>query len=442
VVLVAGLILAGCAETTTTTQTATATQTATTIQTATTTQTATATPTPTPEKKVLKIGSVIDLSGPRGIQTANWYKLMTKLINEAGGWKIGNDTYTIEMIIYDPHGSAATAKDDLTRLVLQDGCKYILGWSVTGSADVDTTVTEPNKVIVIAEDLTNQGVNPKYQYYFPTGNFFQNCDVFKICKDMVNKGVKSYPNIDYKGTVWVPADTVDFGPIATKVKSYNPDCVDLIYVGFIPNAIPSNYRALADVGFKGYILPGLMTQNVLDNLVTMVGKDTVEGGEVPGADAYIWQQDPYMRSLIDAYIAEYGKWESDGRPDDFLILQAAINGAQSVDTDAVKKYLDNSPPAIEETAGLFMYFARPEVGNFRTISGCLSQHVGLIQDGKLVDSGTIVTLKDQYLFTIMSQGMVDVYKAYWDKYGYPKFPEEQKGKESFHYSDLGITGQD
>jgi branched-chain amino acid transport system substrate-binding protein len=438
VVVMAGLILGGCAK-----------------------------PAPTPTK-VLKMGSVIDLSGARGIQTANWYKLMTKLTNDAGGWKIGNDTYKVEMVIYDPHGSAAAAKDYLTRAVLQDGCKYMLGWSLTGSADVDTTVTEPNKVIVVAEDLTNQGVNPKYQYYFPTGNFFQNCDVFKICKDMVNKGVKSYvsvkpdnqvghfidtminkawkladPNIDYKGTVWVPADTVDFGPIATKVKSYNPDCVDLIYVGFIPNAIPSNYRALADIGYEGYILPGLMTQNVLDTLVTAVGKDVVEGGEVPGgADPYTWQQEPYMRSLMDAYVAEYGKWEVDGNPQDFLIVQAAIKAAQSVDTDAVKKYLDNSPAPLQMFNGIFKYFARPELGNNRTISGCLSQHVGIIHDGKLVDSGTIVTLKDQYLFTIMTQNMVDAYKAYWAEYGYPKFPDEEKGKETFHYSDFGITGQD
>jgi ABC-type branched-subunit amino acid transport system substrate-binding protein len=426
-------------------------------------------PKPAPTK-VLKMGAVIDLSGNRGLQSKNWHNLCAKLINDAGGWKIGNDTYTLEMVIYDTHGSAATAKDALTRAVLQDGCKYILGWSVTGSADVDATITEPNKVIVIAEDLTNQGVNPEYQYYFPVGNFFQNADIYKICKDMVNKGVKSYvsvkpdnqvgrfmdpminnawtladPNINYLGTVWVPGDTVDFGPIATKIKSYNPDCADIIYLGFIPNSIPSTYRALADVGFKGYILPGLMTQAVLDNLVTAIGKETIEGGEVPGADPYTWQQDPSMRSLMDAYVAEYGKWETEGilgSLTSFLVVQAAINGAQSVDTDVVKNYMDNSPAPIQILSGIHQYFARPELGNFRTISGCTSGHLGVIRDGKLVDSGTVVTVKDQYLFTIKTQNMVDAYKAYWAEYGYPTFPAEEKGKESFHYTDLGITGQD
>ena len=462
-VLIVAVLLSACAKTTsTTTQTSnTTTQTSTS-----TTQTSTSTTT-TSGQKVLKIGAVIDLTAARGLQTKNWYNLMAKLYNDAGGWKIGNDTYKVQMIIYDTQGNVTTAKDELTRLVLNDGCKYIIGFNITGSADVDATVTEPNKVIAVAEDLTNQGVNPKYQYYFPTGNFFQNADIYKICVDMVKKGVKSYvsvkpdnqvghfmdplinnawkladPNIDYKGTVFVPAGTVDWGPIGTKIKSYNADCVDTIYVGFIPNAIPNTYRALSDVGYKGIILPGLMTQPILDTLVTAMGKAAVEGGETPSNDARTWQNDPRMRSLIDSYVAEYGKWETDGDPAAFLTIEAMINGAKSADTDVVKAYWDNSPPAFTILTGYRMYFARPELGNDRTISGCSSGQLGVIRDGQLIASGTWTTLKDQYLFTIKTQNMVDAYKAYWDEYGYPTFPEVQKGMESFHYTDLGITGQD
>jgi ABC-type branched-subunit amino acid transport system substrate-binding protein len=408
------------------------------------------------------------MTSARGLQTANWYKLMAKLINDAGGWKIGNDTYTVDMIIYNTQGNMVTAKDLLTRLVLQDGCKFIINTSfLTSSADVDATVTEPNKVIAITLDLTNQAVNPKYQYYYPTGNFFQNADVYKIYTNMVKKGVKSYvsvkmdnqmgrsmdpamnlawklasPTIDYKGTVWEPMSTVDWGPIATKIKSMNPDCVDLIYTASIPNSIPSTYRALADIGYKGYITPGQMSQPILDALVVNVGKAAVEGGEVPGADPNTWQQEPQMRSLIDAYSKEYGKWSTDAGPVEFQVLQAAINGAQSVDTDVVKAYLDNSQLLIPTLSGFFEYFARPDVGNNRPISGANSGKIAVIKDGKLVDSGTFTTIKDQYLFTIKSRDMVDVYKAYWEKYGYPTFPAAQKGMESFHYSDLGITGQD
>jgi ABC-type branched-subunit amino acid transport system substrate-binding protein len=418
-------------------------------------------------QKVLKIGSIIPLNSPRGIQTANWYKLMAKLINQAGGWKIGNDTYQVQMVIYDSQGNLQTAKDSLSRAVLNDGCKFLINWTITGSADVDATITEPNKVICIEEDLTNQAANPKYQYMYPSGNFFQNSDVYLVCKDQVKKGVKSYvsvkpdnelghmmdgiidnawkladPNINKLGTVFVPMSTVDFGSIATKINSYKPDCVDIIYLGIIPNSIPSLYRGLSDVGYKGTILPGLMSQDILDALVTSVGKTIVEGGEVYGIDPNVWQQDPAQRALIDAYKAEYGKWENDSAPDNFQILQAMINGAQSVDTDVIKAYWDKGAPSFQVLSGNFMYFPRPDLGNDRCINGAISQRVGLIKDGKLVDSGIRVTLKDQLLFTVMTRNMIPAYKAWWDTHGYPVFPASEKGMETIHYTDLGITGKD
>jgi branched-chain amino acid transport system substrate-binding protein len=463
-VLIVSFLFSACAKATSTT---TQTSTTTTQTSTTTTKTSTTTTTTTAAQKVLKIGAVIDLTGSRGLGGKKWLDLAAKLYNDAGGWKIGNDTYKVQMVIYDSQGNVTTAKDELTRLVLNDGCKFIVSWSITGNADVDATVTEPNKVIVINEDLTNQAVNPKYQYFFPCGNFFQNADIYKICVDTVKKGVKSYlsvkpdnqvgrvmdpainaawklasPSIDYKGTVWVPATTIDWGPVATKIKSYNADCVDIIYLGFIPNSIPNTYRALSDVGYKGIILPGLMTQYVLDSLVGFVGKAAVEAGEVPGADAYTWQQEPHQRALMDAYVKEYGSWSSDGNMMSFQILEAAINATQSVDTDVIKAYMDNSPAPVQLPGGLQQYFARPELGNNRTISGCTSGQLGVIRDGKLVGSGTFTTTKDHYLFTIKTKNLIDIFKVYWAQYGYPKFPAAEKGMETFKYTDLGITGQD
>jgi hypothetical protein len=185
-----------------------------------------------------------------------------------------------------------------------------------------------------------------------------------------------------------------------------------------------------------------MSQPILDALVTTVGKAAVEGGEIPGVDPNTWQQEPRMRSFINAYVQEYGQWQNDATLNQWLVLEAGINATQSVDTDVFKAYMDNSPPAIMTVGGYQQFFARPDQGNYRTISGCNSGKLGLIRDGKLVDSGTFTTMKDQYLFTIKAQNMVDTYKAYWEKYGYPTFPAEQKGMESFHYTDLGITGKD
>jgi branched-chain amino acid transport system substrate-binding protein len=461
-VLIVSVLLSACGTTTSTT-----TQTSTSTTQISTTTTKTSTTTTTAAQKVLKIGSILDLKGVRGLHTANWYKLMAKLYNDAGGWKIGNDTYKVEMIIYDSQGDVTKAKDSLTRLVLQDGCKFIIGgWSLTGSADVDATVTEPNKVVTFSEDLANQGPNPKYNYYYATGNYWQNADNFKVCSDMVKKGVKSYvsvkpdnqvgqvydpvisatwqmasPTIDKKAVVFVSASTVDWGPTATKIKSYNADCVDLVYLGFIEGSIPNIYRSLYDVGYKGYILPGLMSQPVLDALVVTVGKAAVEGGECPQSDAYQWQTDPKMRSLMDAFVKEYGKWTTDGNPNIFLNLEAAINATQSIDPDVIKAYMDNSPAPIQTLSGYNMWFARPELGNNRTVSNCMGGTLGLIRDGKLV-GGAKTTIKDNYLFTIKMKKSLDAWKPWWAQYGYPTFPASEKGLETYKWADLDITGKD
>ena len=176
-------------------------------------------------------------------------------------------------------------KIELTRLVLQDGCKYIIGQTATGSAKTDATVTDPNKVIAIHEDLASEGTVPTINYFYSVGSYFGNAGPYLIAKAMATEGVGSYvgvrpdnqvgrfmdptmnsawslgaPKTKYLGTVWVAPDTIDWGPVATKIKSMNPDSVDMMFLGYIPNSIPQMYRALYDVGYKGLILPGMMSQ--------------------------------------------------------------------------------------------------------------------------------------------------------------------------------------
>ncbi len=89
IILVVGLILSGCAKKTPSTTTTT-----------TQTQTSTSTTITTPHK-VLKIGGVKALNSPMSLEEKKWLDLFAKLINEQGGWKIGADTYDVDMIVYD-----------------------------------------------------------------------------------------------------------------------------------------------------------------------------------------------------------------------------------------------------------------------------------------------------------------------------------------------------
>jgi branched-chain amino acid transport system substrate-binding protein len=464
-VLIVSLFVSACTAKTSTTTTQTSTSTTTTQTSTTTTKTSTT----TAAQKVLKIGAVIDMTGARGLQVKRWYDLMAKLYNDAGGWKIGNDTYKVEMVIYNTQGDMTTAKNLLTRAVLQDGVKYIIGWATTGSPDVDATVTEANKVIVINEDLTNQAAKTA-QYFYTTGNFFTGAFSYILAANLAKAGYKSYlsvkpenqvghtmdtsinaswamgaPAMKWVGTVWVDPATIDYAPVATKVKSLNAEVADLMYLGYIPNAVPQIYRALYDVGYKGLILPGLMSQADLDALVVQVGKAAVEGGiqSSMGLDYRLYNKDPRMISIMAAYEKEYGKYETDGQGETthFFMLEAAINATQSVDVDVIKAYLDNKPPSFRTLSGWTTLLARADAGTNRTTVCVVGGPCGMIRDGKVVP-GYIITPKDSYLFTIISQKLGDAYKAYWNQYGYPTFPAEFKQYDTLLYTQLGITGQD
>ena len=341
VILVVGLILGGCAKKTTSTTT-------------TTTKTTTTTTTTAPHK-VLKIGSVQALNGPTGLEIKKVYDLLAKLINEQGGWKIGADTYDVEMIIYDSQGDAAKGKSYLEKLVLQDGVKFILG-SATGNAATDTEVTEPNKVILLGIDFAGVATGPKIQYFWePFGMFFARGYMYHLYTDMETKGLKSYvslktddmmghiadgwcnttwalaaPDVKYAGTVFFDPTTSDFGPVATKVMSLHPDVVDTNYTP----AGAGVFNAMYDAGYKGVLLSVIPSN--LANIIPHTGKAWVEGWETGMTDPRFYpNQDPAMLALLDAYIKEYGTFHDDGWPwvSNWFVLKDAIDNTQSVDVD-------------------------------------------------------------------------------------------------------------
>jgi branched-chain amino acid transport system substrate-binding protein len=443
IIVTASMFLAGCTSSTTTTGPTT---------------TSAAVP-----HKVLKIGSVQNLSVAMGLEPKKWLELFAKLINDAGGWKIGNDIYDIDMIVYDSAGDAAKAKSYLERLVLQDGVKFIMG-SPTSDPAIDTTVTEPNKVICLGLDTMGTSTDPKIQYYWtPNGMFFGRGLMYDMYKSLEETGkYKTYvsaktddmmghavdgmcnsawkvaaPNIKYLDTVFYDSTTVDYAPIATKIKSMNPDILDCNYAG-----ATGLFNALYDVGFKGIILPAQVDPAMFDAVLTHCGKAFMEGWQFFLQDPRLYPNQPAeTMAYLDAYTKEYGDFQTGGCMwvAYWFIFKDAIEHTQSLDVDVLKAYLDKSDHAVRTLTGMCQLFARPDANNLRTISGEPADFVATIKDGKIVPVQGIA-IKDHYLASILSYGLVDVYKAYWDKYGYPKFPAEQTAVIKF--SNLGIQGKD
>jgi branched-chain amino acid transport system substrate-binding protein len=410
---------------------------------------------PAQPQKVLKIGSVVTFSNKEGLELKKWMDLVMKVTNAQGGLKIGNDAYKVEIITYDAGSDDAKAREGLERLVFQDGCKILL--NMFGVNEVlSAQICEQNKILGLGTGFIPEGADPKFNYYWrTTGIYFARAFHYLVYNDYFTKGAKTgviinpesqsghilaeeygqamklaglsvYPEIYY------PSDTVDFGPIATKVKSLNADVVDLAGAGGAQAV--DIISSLKDAGWKGYLSPSSLNKNQYDNLLQRVGKEYMEGTEMLYFDPRGIQKDPTMLKWLDEYTKEYGEFVETGCfwISGWWFLKDALEATKSTDTEVLKKYLDNMPHGVMTLDGYSQLFARPDVNNLRTIDCAPGHGIGMIKNG-VMDFYRQVTVKDQYLVSIKAYNLVDVYQKYWDKYGKPTFPPEQA---VFDFSDL------
>ncbi|MCX8033309.1 MAG: ABC transporter substrate-binding protein [Thermoleophilia bacterium] len=412
---------------------------------------------PSEPTEVLKIGSMVSLSTPQGLEMQKWLNLFAKIKNEAGGWEIGGKKYKVEFVVYDC-GIADTTKSRSAyeKAVLQDGIKYIVcTW--TDVPSVGVTITEPNKVLWMGTDFSPDTLKPEFKYVIRGQCLsFALGAAYNMQKYYVDKGAKTSVIVDTDtlqaqvGNVnWAragelaglkelepitfPNDTTDFGPVATKVKSLNPDLVELAYVSNSDHLV-NIIRALKDVGYDKFIYPGNIDPQLLENIVAQVGKDYVEGWTGMYYDPRGIQKDPKMLALIDRYQQEYGDLRQEGIfwVGPWFLFEEAVNLAQSTDVDAITKCLKSMDHGVATLCGHTQLFARPDVGILDTIDSAPGHYMYEIHDGKMV-AKRIVSVKDQYLVSIKALGLVDQFKKYWEEHGKPTFPEEES---LFDFSDL------
>ena len=148
-------------------------------------------------EKVLKIGTIAPLNLKEGVEIKRWMELFAKIVNEKGGWKIGQDTYKIQSVVYDggmrdPAKGRAAAE----RLIFQDGVKIMV--SNWGEVPYQTsTITEPNKVLWMGCDFSDATVKPDLKYFFrASGVYFARGLSYVIQKDSVAKGAKIHLSVN------------------------------------------------------------------------------------------------------------------------------------------------------------------------------------------------------------------------------------------------------
>lgn len=406
------------------------------------------------KNKVLKIGCNTNFRAKEGLEIKKWHDLIEKTINAQGGWKVGKDTYNLEIFTDDNGGDQAKIRSTIEKQIYRDGVKIILDNFL--SDEIQTAqIAEQNQVLALGEGFRAEAAKPDFHYYYRTnGIFFARAFHYLLYRDYYNRGARTGLFITPEGPassiqaqqyeaamklagikplppIFYLADTVDFGPIATKIKSQNPDMVELAGAG--GSQAIDIISSLYDSGWKGLISPSSVNKSQLENIVKRVG-NWFDGTELLYFDPRGIQKDPEMLEWLDRYTKEYGEFNESGCfwIQGWWVLRDAVNNTQSVDVEVLKKYLDSQSHGVMTLTGYLQLFARPDLGNYRPIDGAPGHGIGIIKNGNMAYYKQ-VTVKDQYLVSIKAYGMVDTYKKYWEEYGKPTFPPEES---VFDFKDL------
>jgi branched-chain amino acid transport system substrate-binding protein len=440
------LALSACKSTSTTTSVPVNT----TTSSVSTTSTAATTPV-SQANKTFTVGCVTDFSSKEGLEIKKWHDLFAKVINANGGWKVGSDTYNLNIITYDGGlRDDAKSRAAFEKLIYEDKVKIIIDTFEQNDKQA-TQICQQNQVLLFGEGFTDDTAGPDLTYcYRTTGIYFGRAMNFSIASDYYAKGSRTLAFINgnseqsqvqikqygmaYKmagftvvDPVLYSSDTVDFGPIATKVISEKADSVCFPDAG---SSLAINIMgALYDAGWKGTMFPSSLNASDLTKIYAKVGSwcDGMLGLYLDPRGLPAVQNNPQSKGWLDAYTKEYGTFKTDGClwVSGFWFLQDAVSSTQSVDPEVIRKYMDNDTHYVSSLTGYVQLYARPDLKNYRTMESAFSDGIAQAKGGvfSFYEPDTVM---DQYYASIKAYGLLDTYKAYWAQYGQPTFPPDAK----------------
>lgn len=230
------------------------------------------------QAETLKVGVLGPLSGGGagwGIAMRGGAELAAEEINAAGGLKVGDTTYQIEVVAYDDQYKASEAVNAMNRMIFDDEIKVVYGpLGSAGLVALLPTTTE-NKVITVSAAFAHQAVAPEspfsYRAVLPTG-IFSKPQIDWVVKTLGAKKVGGiFPN-DESGQViaaeveaayvgagaefaskeFFERERIDFVPLLTRVLATGIDTFELD--GNAPQTAGLIVKQLRELGFKGNII--------------------------------------------------------------------------------------------------------------------------------------------------------------------------------------------
>lgn len=353
---------------------------------------------------VLKIGVVSALDGPgsewgRGVDGGT--KIAAKEINEAGGLKVGDKTYKIEVISYDDSYKAAQGVSAATRLIEQDGVRFILGPLGSASGLAVKPMYEQNKVLGLVNTYTPQMLEDVHYIFrvLPTTAEIvepmvswikeNHADAKKVAIispndqtgwDSQKVQVATYEKFDYEvvGTELFERSARDFQSFITRIMTKQPDLIELDTTP--PGTAGLIIRQAREQGYQGLFSkiggPGV------PEIVNAAGKDFSEGtityvAADASADKYKWLEEQYT-GFYPAPMNAFNVFFYDGA---HMLFKAMQDAGTVEDTDKVREALVAVTP-FDGMQGTLVWGGEKLYGNNHQIQTPV--FVGTIKDGQEV----------------------------------------------------------
>lgn len=358
------------------------------------------------ENKELKIGFVGVTSGPAAAWgTSNVRSMQTRAdwLNEAGGVKIGDDTYNITIVTFDDQKDPKRAIAGMEKMA-QEGIHYVVGPNVDDGAAAVRPVAESKGIIYFPYAF------PKSLYVAPASNavlgmvanYQSGPAIYKYLKE--NKSVKKVAFIAANEsdpisqrdsgvaaakelgldvvaeTDTYQNDTRDFTPVLTPIVQLKPDL--LVLSGVAPANAPLLIRAARELGYEGLI----SAETAQDATVLQEGAGELANGFISVGGASTPEiRTPLMKEFIERYTKKFGEYNDESNTKvyalEYIIETLKANPKAIDDVEEFKKTIDSfSAPNPYAKDSMLKYVGMTSFGQRRQVS--VPMVVTEFKDGK------------------------------------------------------------
>jgi ABC-type branched-subunit amino acid transport system substrate-binding protein len=326
---------------------------------------------PTGEVKELVVGGIAFLTGPAaagGMACKTGWELAAAKINDAGGLKIGADTYMVKLVVEDDAMSVDQAATAAQKMIQQDGAKFIMGPLVDAFKNVIYPICADAGVMLACVDTCNASaavpyegntdISPERPLYarfhwandemiphlldylqenYPDAKKIACCGVTEACTvalydwceaTFAARGLERVGELEQ-----MAPDTADYVPPVTRLLSSNPDA--LIVLVSTPTTWGFVTKAARELGFTGPVMCATHLDVDFANTIAGGGNTDMFGAGVCLSDIEALPQQmkdahaeyaakgyPAADEISDVYLVGYNG---------FWVLLQAIEKAQSVD---------------------------------------------------------------------------------------------------------------